>query len=298
MFFALCHGYLASCRPLHGIIDLVKDMNFKVLVVIIGVNASSSAFAGFFDAKEEAAPFKCGREDAVSALVKTIRDDASPMLKSRYAKTASTEQLGQFQASLDAINVQASEVTTVHKTDSSLNCIATITMAIPPELKDIADKVPADYDEFLNHSDATSRNGSLIWKDRTYSIRLADNGTDISIRGTNFYPPMLTLVNAASIATRKDEILKENDPSMVPAAKELYMVEDKELNRIWGTIPKSFRSSMMESQRQWVIAKANTCGSLSRANSPDEAVKNRVDIFKCQADFTKERIQFLTAGQK
>lgn len=283
---------------MHGIIDLVKDMNFKVMAVIIGVSASSPAFAGIFDAKEESAPFKCGREDAVSALVQTLRDDASPMLKSRYAKTASTEQLSQFQANLDAINVQASEVTTVDKTDASLNCIATITMTIPMELKDVADKVPAVYNEFLNHSDATSRNNSLIWKDRTYSLRLADNGTDISVRGTNFYSPMLTLVNAASIATRKDEILKENDPSMVPAAKELYMAEDKELNRIWGAIPKSFRSSMMESQRQWVIAKANTCGSLSRANSPDEAVKDRVEIFKCQADFTKERIQFLTAGQK
>ncbi|QOK17751.1 DUF1311 domain-containing protein [Aeromonas caviae] len=277
---------------------MVKDKNFKVIAVIIGVSASSPAFAGLFDVKEESAPFKCGREDAVSALVQTLRDDASPMLKSRYAKTTSTEQLSQFQATLDAINVQASEVTTVDKTDASLNCIATITMTIPMELKDVADKVPAVYNEFLNHSDATSRNNDLIWKDRTYSLRLADNGTDISVRGTNFYSPMLTLVNAASIATRKDEILKENDPSMVPAAKELYMAEDKELNRIWGAIPKSFRSSMMDSQRQWVIAKANTCGSLSRANSPDEAVKDRVEIFKCQTDFTKERIQFLTAGQK
>jgi len=87
------------------------------MAVIIGVSASSPAFAGFFDVKEESAPFKCGREDAVSALVQTLRDDASPMLKSRYAKTASTEQLSQFQATLDAINVQASEVTTVDKTD-------------------------------------------------------------------------------------------------------------------------------------------------------------------------------------
>lgn len=274
-------------------------MKLKLLAVIFGYSFACSANAGFFGSSsdEEKTPFKCGREDAISALVDTMRDEASTRLTSLYGIPTSRGKKEQYRAKLMTLPVTISGVSTTSESGNSLSCIATIKMTVPTELNELADKTPRVYSNYIAVSNALDKGGELTWKNIHYSIMLADNGKDISVNTDGISTPMASLARSATLAVDKDDILKQYDPANIVLAKSEYTEADNELNKIWKAIPPSFRTSMKYSQVDWIYQKEDKCGTIQQANSDSAVVPDRVNIFQCQTGMTKERIKYLGGGK-
>ncbi|HHQ4653392.1 TPA: lysozyme inhibitor LprI family protein, partial [Aeromonas hydrophila] len=105
------------------------------------------------------------------------------------------------------------------------------------------------------------------------------------------------LAKASYLSITKDDIIQRNDPSKVAIAKKAYEAEDVHLNKIWKSIPASFRASMKNEQVSWVWDKENKCGSIERANNASLSTSARIEIYECQTEMTKARIKYLSGQQ-
>lgn len=267
------------------------DMNFKSLVLISMLSLSSAVNAGIFDLKEEKQPFKCGREDAVNALTEALRDNALSRM------SVSPEKLDFFQSQVEKIPVSISDVSTTSDSSQELRCVATVSMTVPVEVRELAQKAPDVFSEFIRESHGLYKNGNVTWNGVSYKARLADNEKDISVAlGETYYAPM-SLAKASYLAITKDDIVKQNDPSRVAIAKQAYEAEDARLNKIWKAIPASFRASMKNEQISWVWQKENDCGNIESVNNPNLSISGKVELYECQTEMTKARIKYLS-GQK
>lgn len=266
-------------------------MKLKLFVVMLGLGAASIANAGLFDSKEEQPPFKCGREDSVLAVTEALRDSALSKM------SVSADKLERFQNQVAIVPIRISDVSTTGGSAQELKCIATVSMAVPAELKELSEKVPEVFSEFIRESHGLYKNGDLSWKNISYGIRLADNEKDISVDfGGTYYAPM-SLASSSYLAIRKDEIIKSNDPSRVTIAKQSYEVEDAHLNKIWKSIPASFRSSMKDEQIAWIWGKESKCGKIESADLAALSISEQVDRYECQAEMTKNRASYLSGKQ-
>ncbi len=274
-------------------------MRLRTLAVIFGCGFACSATAGLFDSNtdEEKAPFKCGRDDAISALIDTMKDEASTRFTSMYGIPNTSEKKEQYRAKIITLPVTISGVSTTSGTGNSLSCVAKIKLALPDELNELANKTPRVYSDFIARSNAIEKDDELIWKNIRYSIMLADNAKDISVQGNDISIPMDSLAKSAMLAVDKDDILKLYDPVNIDLAKSDYTVVDKELNKIWKAIPPSFRTSMKYSQVDWIYQKEAKCGTIQQADSDSYDVPSRVKIFQCQTTMTQERIKYLGGGK-
>lgn len=258
---------------------------------MLSLGVSSIASAGFFDSKEENPSFKCGREDSILAMTEALRDSALSKM------ALSADKLDRFQSKVAMVPIRVSDVSTTSSSTQELKCIATISMTVPAELKEISETVPIVLSEFINESHGLYKNGELSWKNVSYSLRLADNEKDISVDlGETYYAPM-SLASSSYLAIKKDEIIKKNDPSRVTIAKQSYEAEDAHLNKIWKSIPASFRSSMKDEQVAWIWGKESKCGKLESADFAGLTISEKVERYECQTEMTKNRSDYLS-GKK
>ncbi|MEG9474810.1 lysozyme inhibitor LprI family protein [Mannheimia indoligenes] len=72
-------------------------------------------------------------------------------------------------------------------------------------------------------------------------------------------------------------------------ARSLYLAQDTELNRIWSTLTKEQKKSLLPAQKQWIKSKDAICGKTSMKGS-DIAM---IEMFKCQTEMTESRIKEL-----
>ena len=266
-------------------------MKFKLFVFMLCLGLSSVVNAGFFDSKEEKIPFKCGREDSILAVTEALRDSALSKM------SVSSDLLERFQNQVATVPISISDVSTTGGSAQELKCIATVSMTVPAELKELSEKVPEVFSEFIRESHGLYKNGDLSWKNTSYGIRLADNKKDISVDfGGTYYAPM-SLASSSYLAIRKDEIIRSNDPSRVTIAKQSYEVEDAHLNKIWKSIPASFRSSMKDEQIAWIWGKESKCGKIESVDLADLSISEQVDRYECQAEMTKNRANYLSGKQ-
>lgn len=258
---------------------------------MLGWCVSGIASAGFFDSKEEKPPFKCGREDSVLAVTEALRDSALSKM------SVSADKLERFQKQVAIVPISISDVSTTGGSTQELKCIATVSMTVPAELKELSVKAPEVFSEFIRESHGLYKNGDLSWKNISYEIRLADNEKDISVDfGETYYAPM-SLASSSYLAIKRDEIIKSNDPSRVTIAKQSYEVEDAHLNEIWKSIPTSFRSSMKDEQITWIWEKESKCGKIESADLAGLSISGKVERYECQAEMTKIRAKYLSGKQ-
>jgi uncharacterized protein YecT (DUF1311 family) len=266
-------------------------MKLKFLLIISGLGLSSAVNAGFFDSKEEKLPFKCGREDAVLALTEALRDSALSRM------SISPDKLDRFQNQVETVPIGISDVSTTSGSSQELTCVATGSMTVPVELKELAEKAPGVFSEFISESHGLYKNGNLTWNGIAYKIRLADNEKDISVAlSETCYAPM-SLAKASYLSITKDEIIQRNDPSRVTTAKQAYEAEDARLNKTWKAIPASFRSSMKNEQVSWIWEKENNCGKIESASNTNLSISSKVELYECQTEMTKARIKYLSRQQ-
>ncbi|WP_145531779.1 lysozyme inhibitor LprI family protein [Yersinia kristensenii] len=250
---------------------------------------SLNAHAGFFGGDD----FKCGREDAVKALQDYIKSGAGGQLQSNYITDAARfygKDLQVFQDKLNGISINASNVSTAGNTGSELNCKATIVVNLPAETLEVVKDNPV-YLSLLVSNGGTLNQGSIVWNDYAYSVKLADNKKDISVsRVENI---MKALYQTTVLAVTKDDIISSNYSAKLDKAKRDYMGQDAYLNDVWKRLPDAIRSSMKKEQVAWVNEKALKCGKLSDADSAATPFQNRIKIYQCQTKMTQERIAFL-----
>ena len=273
------------------VLRIKQYMKFKLFVFMLGLGLSSIASAGIFDSKEEKLPFKCGREDSILAVTEALRDSALSKM------SVSSDKLERFQNQVATVPISISDVSTTGGSAQELKCIATVSMTVPAELKELSEKVPEVFSEFIREGHGLYKNGDLSWKNISYNVRLADNEKDISVAlGETYYAPM-SLAKSSYLAITKNEIIQRNDPSRVTIAKQAYEVEDARLNKIWKAIPVSFRSSMKNEQVSWVWDKENSCGKIESANDTNLSISSKVELYECQTEMTKTRIKYLSGQQ-
>ncbi|MBR7631585.1 DUF1311 domain-containing protein [Aeromonas popoffii] len=266
-------------------------MKLKFLFFVSLLGLSSAVNAGTFDSKEEKLPFKCGREDAISALTEALRDNALSKI------SISPDKLERFQNQVEKAPVSISDVSTTNDSSQELKCVATVSMTVPVELKELAEKAPEVFSEFIRESHGLYKNGNLIWNGISYKVRLADNEKDISVAlGDTYYVPM-SLAKASYLSITKDDIIQRNNPSRVTIAKQAYEAEDARLNKIWKAIPSSFRASMKNEQISWIWQKENNCGNIESANNVNLSISGKVELYECQTEMTKARIKYLSGQQ-
>ncbi|MGL5526982.1 MAG: lysozyme inhibitor LprI family protein [Plesiomonas shigelloides] len=273
-------------------LDVVRTikMNWKSLGVVVCGLFVNNVHAGFFDSNK-ASDFKCGREDVVLALTSAIRDNA---LTHAYD---SVGEIANLKGVMASTKINASEVTTTKTVDNELTCSATVSFGVLPSLQVVADSVPVVYDDFIktlkNDYRAIYDGNSVTWKDVTYTVRLADNNKDISVKLSNVFYPAYGLEKYAELDANKVEVIKANDPATLVSAKAAYEQEDAKLNQIWKAIPPSFRSSLKDQQVSWIWSKDETCGRIQDTALTSLTISQKVSIFECQTKLTKERISFL-----
>jgi uncharacterized protein YecT (DUF1311 family) len=262
-------------------------MNVKLIAITFGLICSGSANAGLFDSKEEAQPFKCGREDATVALINALRDAA-------LAKVSiAGSELTQFQNKVLTIPVMPSDITTTDQGKNTVRCVASVSATLPAELKELSVKTPAVFSNFIAESRALYKVDTLRWNNVSYALRLADNEKDISVSIDDISNVPMGLAKTAKLAVSADSIIKNNDPARVNTFRQKYELEDAKLNRIWKAIPASFRSSMKNEQVSWVWSKQERCGDIAGASNINLSISQRVAIYECQTAMTVDRIKYL-----
>jgi len=122
---------------------------------MLGLGLSSVVNAGFFDSEEEKIPFKCGREDSILAVTEALRDSALSKM------SVSADKLERFQNQVEIVPISISDVSTTGGSAQELKCIATVSMTVPAELKELSEKVPEVFSEFIGEGHGLYKNGVL-----------------------------------------------------------------------------------------------------------------------------------------
>ncbi|WP_435953135.1 lysozyme inhibitor LprI family protein [Dryocola sp. BD626] len=264
----------------------------KFIAVSILSLLSQGASAGLFDSND----FKCGREDANNAILKYIKDEASGVLQSKYlaaGKSGFSRSLNDYQGELDAINISASNISTMRTKDDELSCSASISFKVSPATLTVIGDDPTRLYRITQGS-GKFNNGNVVWKNVTYQLKLADNGKDIQLDNlSNYNEITLSLYQSSLMGVDKETIIQGNGQSRVVIAKHKYDESDIYLNQVWKGLPESARNSMRREQGVWVNQKAAKCGKLSDAELSTTPAEQRVKIYQCQEKLTQERIVFL-----
>ncbi|PLR36601.1 lysozyme inhibitor LprI family protein [Chimaeribacter arupi] len=269
---------------------------FKKALMLVSFSLFSlQAHAGFFGGGES---FKCGREDAVTALQSHIKSDAMGQLQSNYITNAHrfyNKELQGFQDKLNSITVQVSNVSTSERENGPLDCKAKIAVQLPEETLTLL-KETSSYLSSLISGGGMLNNGSIVWDNYTYSIELADNKKDISINSIEYIPDVL--YQATLLAVNKNDIIRDYYNQKLYVVKNEYTEKDDALNGLWRSLPGAIKNSMKKSQTAWINEKALKCGKLPDANSDVTPFPTRMKIYECQIKMTEERIDFLGGNEE
>lgn len=272
-------------------------MNRKFLAASILFLFSQGASAGLFDSND----FKCGRDDAISAIQKYIKDEASGVLQNNYLANGENDfskPLNIYQGELNSITVSTSNVSTMQNKDNELTCSATVSIKVSPETLAVIGDDPSRLYRITQESGKIN-NGDVIWKNVKYNLKLADNGKDIQVDELGNYNDItVSLYQAALMGVDKETIIQGNAQGRLLNAKSSYEQSDAVLNEVWKGLPESARDSMRKSQGAWVSEKAVKCGKLSNAALSTVAIEQRIKIYQCQTELTKERISYLGGDEQ
>lgn len=80
-------------------------------------------------------------------------------------------------------------------------------------------------------------------------------------------------------------------------SKQYSEVEDAHLNKVWKSIPASFRSSMKDERIAWIWGKESKCRKIESADLSELSISEKVDRYECQAEMTKNRVKYLSGKQ-
>ncbi|AVR04463.1 lysozyme inhibitor LprI family protein [Pluralibacter gergoviae] len=254
---------------------------------------SLNAQAGLFSSADD---FKCGRDDAISAVRQYIKDATGGRLQSASLTGADflyNKPLKTYLDKENSIEISLAEVSTVENTSATqMQCKAKLSIQLPTETLDVVREVPNEIYSITSDA-ATLHNNAIVWKDYTYNIKLADNKKDISVSDAMRDQASNYLYKIVVMSVNKSEIIMENSTKKVEMALSEYREENAVLNNLWKSMPDSVRASMKASQNAWIKEKAIKCGKISDATSEIIPVKQRVETLKCQTQMTRERISFL-----
>ena len=273
----------------------------KLALLVASGLFSYSANAGLFDSSD----FKCGRDDAVKALSDHIRNDALSLLQSDFltksqnddGKLRSTydKPLSMYQNRLGSISIVIKDVSTEGHGSYGLNCRATILLKIPHETMDVISNKSSFLDS-LTGSQGKFNNGSIVWNNVSYSVKLADNNKDILLREFEGTDISSAILSSSILAEDKDKFLKLISDKYLLEKQSAYADADRELNITWKELPDSARKSLKKEQLAWVNDKVKKCGKISDAASETVDVNKRASIYQCQMKMTKERISYLSGN--
>ncbi|RRW69712.1 DUF1311 domain-containing protein [Pantoea dispersa] len=264
----------------------------KLIAAFIALTCTLNAHAGFFSSPDG---FKCGREDAVKTISNYYRNDALGLLQRDYiTKTEFSydKPIAAYQNKLNDLVVVASNVTTYDDSYYGLKCSATISVKVPQEALDVMTSVPK-YLLFVTGNYSRLNNGNVVWSDVSYNVKLADNGKDVIFNPIDNISLSKALFNISVLSVDKDQIINANSKDTLNSAKSEYKTSDRDLNSVWRDLPDSSRNALKKEQLAWVNTKVDKCGKLSDAESDNVDMKQRIEIYQCQAKMTRERIDFL-----
>ncbi|MCE0814101.1 lysozyme inhibitor LprI family protein [Buttiauxella sp. S04-F03] len=268
----------------------------RILAVSIMSLCSHGAIAGLFDSND----FKCGRDDANAAVQKYIKDEASGVLQSNYlaaGKDKYSKPLSAYQGELNLINISTSNISTKSNNDDELTCNATISIKVSPETLAVIGDDPSRLYRITQGS-GKFNNGSVVWKNVSYNLNLADNGKDIQVDNfSNYNDITVSLYQSSLMGIDKETIIQGNGQSRILSAKSSYDQSDAVLNQIWKDLPESARNSMRKAQGAWANDKAAKCGKLSDAELSTTAIEQRIKIYQCQTKLTQDRITYLGGNE-
>ncbi|EOU1337381.1 lysozyme inhibitor LprI family protein [Cronobacter malonaticus] len=268
---------------------MLREIVLSVIIVFSG-----AADAGLFDLND----FKCGRDDAVKALAKYIKDDASGMLQSdslTKAKFNYDKPISAYQNMLNTMEVLVTNVSTSREESYGLSCIATISIQIPKDTLEVVSKVPS-YLSYVTGAYGKINNNGVIWSDVNYTAKLADNNKDILFSDFNKTDASTSLFNMSVLAVNKEQIINTLSQRSLSSAQSAYVSADTELNAVWKELPESARKAMKKEQLAWVNSKVAKCGKLSDSSSETINIQQRINIYQCQTKMTYERISYLTGN--
>ncbi|MFZ1875129.1 MAG: lysozyme inhibitor LprI family protein [Chania sp.] len=266
----------------------------KYLLATAIAALSFNANAGLFDSND----FKCGREDAVKAFSDFIKSDASGLLQSNFltnGKAFYSKPLDVYQSKLNALEVNVANVSTLSTRSETLYCGATVSVKLPQEVIDVVGDIPSKLSEIKGYSGKLV-NGSVVWSNAHYSIKLADNKKDILISDLDGINASSSMYNAVVMSADKDKIIDSNSQGKLSSVKYNYEDSDRELNRVWRDLPDSSRDALKKSQVAWVGEKAIKCGKLSDAKLDTVSVQQKINTYQCQKKMTDERINYLVGN--
>ncbi|PVZ82390.1 hypothetical protein C9426_30085 [Serratia sp. S1B] len=266
----------------------------KSLLIPVIAMVSFNVNAGLFDFND----FKCGRDDAVKTIVDYIKSDASGLLQSNYltrGKDNYSKPLDIYQAKLNAMDVSVINVSTLNSDDDGIKCAATISIKLPQEAIDVIGNIPSKLSQLTDYNGKLV-NGSVVWRDARYNLKLADNKKDILVSGLNGMNASSVMYNVVVMTTDKERIIDNNSQSILSSAKYNYEDVDRELNEVWKNLPDSARDALKKAQLTWVNEKVLKCGKLSDTKLDTISVQQKINIYQCQAKMTDERINYLVGN--
>lgn len=268
----------------------------KNATIILAVFNMANAQAGLFDSSSD---FRCGREDAIKAVQRYIKDTASSTLQSDSLTNSSILRNKPEGVYLDKLSTTAVTVfgvsTTSKSSDTELYCQASVSVKLLPEVLAVIQAIPDELRK-IKYGRGDFYNGSIVWKMYDYRIKLADNKKDILVIDRMNDQASTVLYRTTVLAENKDEIINEKNISKLKDAQSNYKKADSELNALWKEMPDSVRASMKASQLAWVKEKTAKCGKISDALSEMRNTQDRLTIFECQTRMTNERISLLGGG--
>ncbi|WP_058972558.1 lysozyme inhibitor LprI family protein [Type-D symbiont of Plautia stali] len=249
-----------------------------------------NAHAGFFSSSDD---FKCGRDDTIQALQKSLKDNASEILQSRYISSGSAYFYNKpeevLQQEINATSVTVSNITT-SDASNGIQCTATVSVKVSPAALTLSKEMPDQF-AVLKSGSGTLLNNNLVWKRYSYRAQLADNKKDIIIENLNSIPE--AIYNNARHSVNSENILDSNVKYKRDNALRIYEYRDGDLNALWKTLPASLRTSIKSEQQEWVKSKAKKCGTIEFAKSDVGDMKPKVETLLCQTKMTEERITYL-----
>ncbi|MGU3416648.1 lysozyme inhibitor LprI family protein [Enterobacteriaceae bacterium C34A] len=265
----------------------------KLIPVTLALACAANAHAGFFSSKDD---FKCGRDDAMASLKQYIKDTSGGFIQKNSmskSKALFNKPASVFIEEINSIPVDVTGVSTAYQTrETEISCRANISIALPQEAIDVIQD-NSDHMSSILRGQATLHNKSIVWKEYSYDLKLADNGKDITVTDNSSDAAASVLYNVSLLAVNKSEIIASNNGEKENIAQSEYQRADANLNALWKNIPDSLRTSMKSSQLAWVKEKTTKCGTISDAMGKAKDASTRIEIFNCQTKMTNERISFL-----
>lgn len=265
----------------------------KYIPALIALTCTANSYAGFFSSSDD---FKCGREDAIKALKQYIKDGASEMLQHDSIQNSNillNKPVRVYSEKMNSITVDVNGASSIsYPSPTEVSCKAKVSILLPQESIDLIHAVPDQMVSFQSGQESFYNN-SIIWKNYSYNLKLADDKKYISVTDLMKDSASSELYFITLSSVNKNELIAKNNDKKIKVAQNEYNEADAELNILWKNMPDSVRASMKSSQLAWVKDKAVKCGKISDATGNTADIATKVNIFNCQTKMTNERITFL-----